>query len=178
MSKSKWTVCVLAEEGAALVEMAISISLLLSALFGILTCCLGLYISNTVAEASKEASRYASIRGTLSCTYATSPFPNCNLGPTTAGNAIQDYVQSLGYPFSKGLIAKAYWYAPTSVGTWTSPCTSATDSDVNSFYNGTACNYPGHAVQVQVVYQFPFNVPFVPKESLNIGSKSQMVISE
>lgn len=179
MYKSKSIVCAPGEEGAALVEMAISLSLLLSALFGIMICCLALYVSNTVAEASKEATRYAAVRGVDSCTYATTTFPDCNLGPTSAGNAIQSFVQSRGYPFSNGLIAQAYWFAPTAAaGTWTSACTGATDSDANSFLNGTACNYPGHAVQVQVVYQFPFSIPFVQQQTLNIGSKSQMVINE
>jgi Flp pilus assembly protein TadG len=160
------------------VETAISCSLLFSILFGILIASLALYVSNFVSEAAKEATRYAAIRGFYSCTDANKAFPDCNLNPTTSGNAIQTHIQSLGYPFASGITAQASWFSPTSSGTWSQACTGATDTVTGSLLANTACNFPGHAVQVQVTYNFPFSIPFVPAQTLNISSSSQMVISE
>ena len=97
-------------EGATLVEMALSASVLFVILFGIIEVCMGLYSYNLVSEAARQATRYAAVRGTNSCTYATKTFPDCNLNPTTAGNAIQTYVRGLGFPYSSQMNATATWW--------------------------------------------------------------------
>src|ERR1035438_10214307 len=88
---------VLTETGSTLVEVALSSAVLLSVIFGIMQVCLALYTYAFISEASREATRYAVVRGARSCTVAP-VFPNCNLNPTSAGNPIQTYVTGLGYP--------------------------------------------------------------------------------
>lgn len=162
------------EDGATLVEMALTSLVLVAMIFGIIEMCTCMYAYNYVAEASREATRYAMIRGSNSCTIS-STFPNCNLGPTNGGStAVQSFVQGLGYPYSGGLSATAAWFSPSGApgNTWTTACTTATDA------NGNPCNQPGNAVQVTVTYSFPISVPLVGVQSINLSSTSQMMISE
>jgi hypothetical protein len=157
------------EEGATLVEMALVSAIMLSLLFGVIQVCLALYAYNFVCEAAREATRYAMVRGESSCLIAPS-FPNCNLNPTTAGNTVQDFARSLGYPGlnANNLTATATWWSPTGTQpeSWTTACTAAT------------CNAKGHMVEVQVNYAFPLNIPFWKNSTLNLGSTSEMMISE
>jgi Flp pilus assembly protein TadG len=178
------------EQGAAIVEMALSSAVFLSILFGIAQVSIALYAHNVLSAAARDASRYASIRGTKSCLYATSTFPDCNLGPTSSGSAaastqLQNYLVSRNYPAAGNLQVTANWLSPTVDPTtgstsWTLVCNTSIDSNsstTNPVY-GDACNYPGHAVQVQVSLAFPLAIPFVSKQTLTMSSTSQMKISE
>ncbi|MFZ0743549.1 MAG: TadE/TadG family type IV pilus assembly protein [Terracidiphilus sp.] len=163
------------EEGSSLVEMALTCSILLSILVGIIESCFALYTYNFVSEAAREATRYAVIRGSTSC--GPNPnFPNCNLNPATAGNPIQTYLQGLGFPNSHGLTATVTWWSPVQDAsgstTWPTACTTATDA------NGNACNLPGNAVKVNVTYTFPLVILGWQATSLNVSSTSEMMISE
>jgi Flp pilus assembly protein TadG len=170
------------EEGAAVVEMAIALTVLMALMFGIIQMCLMFYCMNFAAEAAREATRYASVRGQNSCSTTSSSFTDCNLGPTTTGNPIQTYVQGLGLPFASGMTASATWWSPTatSAPTWTLACTTLSDGTASPLGAGTGnqCNYPGHAVQVTVSYPFPIQIPFVPASTLTVTSTSMMVINE
>lgn len=81
------------EEGSALLEFAMSSTVLFLCLFGILGLCGALYAYNFVVDAAHEATRYAVVRGS-SCTFPS----NC---PVTTAQ-LQTYVQGLGYP---GIVA-------------------------------------------------------------------------
>jgi hypothetical protein len=54
------------EDGATLVEAAVSLVLPLAVFVAILQICLALYVSHFVADAAREASRYAIVRGSTS----------------------------------------------------------------------------------------------------------------
>lgn len=155
------------ELGSTLVEVAITFSILSMLVFGIIFMAMALYARNFVAEAAREASRYASIRGSNSCTIL-STFPNCNLNPTTSGNPLQTYIRGLGYPYAQSMNVDATWWSPSaSPGrTWTTACLTA------------ACNAPGNMVKVTVYYDFPISIPFWTSTSISLASTSQMVISE
>ncbi len=161
---------ILSAEGASLVEMALSASILFVMLFGIIEICMGLYAYNLVSEAARQATRFAAVRGVNSCTYATKAFPGCDLNPTTPGNAIQSYVQSLGFPYSSQMSATATWWTAVQdtngSTTWPTQCTTG------------LCNVVGNAVKVQVTYSFPLPIPFWGNANLNIKSTSEMMISE
>lgn len=162
------------EEGATIVEMALASGVLLCVLFGIIEICFALYTYNFVAEAAREGTRYAIIRGSISC--APNPsFPDCNLNPTTS-SAIQTYLRGLGFPNSGGLTATATWWSPVQDGsgstTWPTPCTTAIDA------NGNACNAPGNAVKVTVTYTYPLAIPIWGYHPLTVSSTSEMMISE
>jgi Flp pilus assembly protein TadG len=173
------------ERGSALVEMALSSAVYLSILFGIIQLAIAGYFYNITSEAAREATRYAVIRGYNSCLYATSTFPNCNLGPDASGNAtastaLKNYLVSRHYPGASNLQVTANWLSPTggSPNAWSLSCATALDQNITSPLYGNACNYPGHAVQVQVTLQYPLAIPFVAARNLSLSSTSQMVISE
>ena len=173
------------EEGAALVETAVSMSIFLMVLFGMIEVCLALYTYSFVSNAARLASRYAAVRGANSCSITQNQippatFPNCDMGPTSAsyqhtGTDLQTYMRNIGYPGMNpnNLTVTATWLSPTTDSsgnaTWIT-CTSTSTS--------TPCNSDGNAVQVVVNYQFPLNIPFWQNATLNVGSTSQMVINE
>jgi Flp pilus assembly protein TadG len=176
------------EEGGSLVEMAlVSAFLLFPALFGIIEFSYGLYTYNWVNMVSRQATRYAVVRGAPSCEIQ-SGFQNCDLGPDSTNNAatataLQNYVAAYAYPGiytdSTHLTVTTTWLSPTvtsgtggfSNTTWTTPCTT-------SAANTPKCNTPGYAVQVNVVYNFGVSIPFWRKITVPMNATSQMVINE
>lgn len=77
------------EEGSTLVEFAISASVLFVTLFGIISLSLALYSYNFVAEAARDAARYAIVRG-ADCVGLS----DCAI--TSA--EVNTYVKGLNYP--------------------------------------------------------------------------------
>lgn len=149
-------------EGAALVEFAVSLLILIPIFFGFIETCLAFYTYNFVSDAAREASRYAMVRGSNSCTKLPG-MTDCNL--TTAA-PLQSYVQSLGYPglnASNLVVSVKFFKASTTLPTtWTTLC--------------AGCNQPGNQVQVTVRYNFPIAVPFWKLTTISIGSVSSMAI--
>ena len=175
------------EEGSTLVELALVSALIyMPMLFGIFEVSHGLFAYSFVCNASKQATRYAAVRGLPSCLIAPT-FVDCGLGPggsknpasTSGTTTLQNYVRNMG---SLGIdpnrvTVTANWLASsvTSVGgvartTWVA-CSSTGDSAGN-----LQCNSPGDAVQVTVTYDFP--LPFWNTKSIVLKSTSQMVINE
>jgi len=164
------------ECGASLVEFALSAAIYFSLFLGVIQMGMALYTYNFVAEAARDATRYAAVRGAQSCTIS-STFPNCNLLPSSTGNPLKAYVQSLGYPGSNAgnLSVTATWWEPTTTSghkSWTTACTGATDA------SGNACNLAGNMVKVVVTENYTLAVPFVPNITLPVSSVSEMMISE
>ena len=79
----------LAEEGSSLVEFAFSFMILSMMLFGIMELGLCFYTFNFVCETAREATRYASVRGS-----ACTGFGDCGITQTQ----LATYVKNLGYP--------------------------------------------------------------------------------
>lgn len=144
------------EQGSTVVEMALVSVILLTMLFGMMEVSLALYTYHFISEAAREATRYAIVRGS-SCSFPTA----C---PATQQD-IQTYVQGLGYPgIDPNLMTvNAVWSAYPAGGT----CTPL-----------ASCNNPGNMVQVTVNYQYALVIPFIPTNSFNMSSTSQMVISQ
>jgi Flp pilus assembly protein TadG len=90
------------DRGTSLVEFALSASVLFMSLFGVFALCGALYSYVFIAEAAREASRYAIVRGS-SCT----GFSDCSID--SAG--LSAYVRNMSFPgMSKGsLSAAADW---------------------------------------------------------------------
>src|ERR1700747_2547612 len=65
------------EHGAATVEIAFASVVLFAFLIGIMQVSRALYVYNFVSEAAREASRYAMVRGSTSCTNTPS-LTGCN----------------------------------------------------------------------------------------------------
>lgn len=146
------------EEGAALVEFALTVTMLLVLLFGTIVVCMAFYTYNVVTEAAKAGSRYAIVRGSESCGDLT---PGCN----ATSPSIQDYVRSLSFPGinPSNLNVTATW-SPSNPGEDCTPSPS--------------CNNPGDYVHVNVRYTFDFAIPFIPSQALAMSSRSQMIISQ
>jgi Flp pilus assembly protein TadG len=171
----------LQNEGATLVEVAVAASIYFSLFFGIIETCLALYTFNFVADAAREGSRYAIVRGANSCN-VSSTFSNCNLLPTkitsSTNNPILTYIESVHYPGlnASNLSATVTWWVASQNAngqtSWTTACTAATDA------NGNPCNNVGNAVKVVVTYKFPWSIPWLPNGTLSVNSTSEMMISE
>ncbi len=78
------------EAGVSTVEFAMTLSILLTMLFGLMELALALYSYNFISEAAREATRYAIVRGS-SCSGFGSACP-------AAASDVQNYVVGLGYP--------------------------------------------------------------------------------
>ena len=164
------------EEGSALVEMALSSLILFATLIGIFEFSFAFYTYNAVCQAAREASRYASVRGSTSCTDDITADPNCNLLPNTSGNPLQTYVHGMRLPDTSSATVTATWLVPSQDAngytSWSTTCTGSTDA------NGNPCNAMGNAVQVVVTAPVVVSIPFWKSLHLNVSSTSQMVISE
>jgi Flp pilus assembly protein TadG len=152
------------DEGSSLVEMALASMIFLAMLIGAFQATLALYTLNIVADAARQGTRYAMVRGSTSCTNTPS-LSNCNA--TSA--QVQTYVRGLPNPGIKAssLTVTTSWSTASSTypTTWTT-CTSGT------------CNAPGNQVKVVATYAFSLAVPFAPKIAINLTSTSRMVISQ
>jgi Flp pilus assembly protein TadG len=155
------------EEGGSLVEMALSCLILIPVLFGIIELSIGLYCYNFAANAAREATRWAIVRGSTCNGIFGKGYcsPTSALGTGADGGDIAQYVSSLGYPFSSSVTTSTKWCVNGGAvpATWTSCST-------------TQNNSPGNQVQVTVSYSYPLVIPFVPRTSLNLNSVSSMVI--
>lgn len=149
------------EEGAALVEIAISAVILLAMLFGIIEFSLAFYTYNYVSDAARDGTRWAIVRGAQCLS-----LDHCNATTTDISN----YVKSIQYPGidSAKMTVTANWYTQSGATprTW-SLCDPA----------ATTCNVSGNQVRVTVTYAFPLSVPFWRVTTLNVSSTSSMVVS-
>lgn len=174
------------EDGASLVEAALSMVLLMTAVLGVIQMTLAFYTSNVIDLAAREASRWAAVRGSNSCT-VLSTFPYCDYnvgkygGSTaytsgSAGDPVEIYVRGLGYPGLSGVTASAAWSTASQDANgatqWTTSCATSPDA------YGQPCNGPGHMVTVTVTYTYPLEVPFISNNSFTMTSTSSMVINE
>jgi Flp pilus assembly protein TadG len=144
------------ECGAVLVEMAVSLTLLLTMLFGLMEISLLLFTYHFISEAAREATRYAIVRGS-SCSGWASACP-------ASSTDVTNYIRGLGYP---GIDPTAI----TVTTTWPTTGTSCTPSV-------TPCNNPGNLVKVKLQYAFPLTLPFTSFKTVTMTSTSQMVISQ
>jgi Flp pilus assembly protein TadG len=142
------------EEGAELVEFAVGSLILFTVVFGIIELSLVFFMWNTAAESAREASRWASVRGT-DCSNPNITDGSCTAGVGASAAQIQSYAKSL--PGAASMTVSVKW------------CDS---SDANC---GSSTAAPGHIVQVNVAYTF-LSVPFIGKGGLTVSSTSQSVI--
>jgi Flp pilus assembly protein TadG len=152
------------ERGSVLVEFAVSLSILLAMVFGIMDFSRALYAYRFMSYAATQATRYAMVRGTTfagtSC--ATVSTYDCNA--TTAN--LTSYVQSLAPP---GLTPSAITVTTTWPGTTPTGLACA---------NGAGNNSPSCVVKVVVSYAFKFVMPFLPLSTLNFSATSTKIILE
>ena len=142
-----------------MVEAAVSLCVMICFLLGTFQMALALYTYHFVSDAAREASRYAVVRGSASCSN-TPNLSNCN----ATADQVQTWVRNLGYP---GIDPSRL----TVTTTW--PTTGS-----SCWPSSSPCNNPSNLVNVNVAYNFAYNVPFWKNGSISIQSVSQMVISQ
>lgn len=141
------------EEGAEIVEFALTASILFAFVFGVMQICMAFYTHEYISELAREGARYASLRGST-CTIA----PGGGSCEVTAAQ-VNAYVASIAWPNIGG-------------GTFSAANVST------SYPNGeTPGGTPVDAtVIVTVTYQFPYHIPFVPQSTTTLRSTSQMTM--
>lgn len=144
------------DDGATVVETALSAMILLMLVIGVIETSTALYAYHFTSEAAREATRYAIVRGSACTGFST--------GCPAQASDIQSFVRGLNYPGvnPSAVTVKTAW--PTTG----SSCTPSSNP----------CNNAGNLVAVTVQYQFLWSIPFVPSSMLNITSTSEMVISQ
>ena len=149
------------EEGAAILETALSITVFLTFLFGIFEAGFALYSYHFISEAAREGTRYASVRGN---SWGTACAAYTSYECTASSTQIQSYVQNIGFP---GINPSYMTVTPS----WSAY------SEGSSCPSSGACNSYGNLVTVNVTYNFPLIVPFIPAKTFALSSTSAMIIS-
>jgi Flp pilus assembly protein TadG len=151
------------ESGSSLVETALSLILLLTAIFGIVYFSEALYTYEFVTYAAQQGTRYAIVRGahwsSNGCTSTATL--NCN----ATGANVTSYVQSLAPP---GITAGSIVVSPTWPGQAVNGATAGCST----------ANNQGCLVKVQVSYSFSFIVPFLPTSAVSFTGTSEEAIQE
>jgi Flp pilus assembly protein TadG len=172
------------EEGSAIIETALSSLIILGLLFGMFETFFALYAYHFTSYAAREATRYASVRGSdcYGDVVGNTNMPGC---PVTSSADVQSYIQNLGLPGlnSNDVTADVKWFYRSntdSPATWL-PCggnltTTTTDSLGNTVT--VDCNGPGDRITVKVTYAMPLVIPFYKSIPLSMTSTSSMVISQ
>jgi Flp pilus assembly protein TadG len=173
------------ESGAAVVEMALSFSVLFVMFLGIVQLSIALYANDFLSQAAREGARWAIVRGGQ-CHVNTPGLAGCpSSGAGASQSDIQTHVQGLGYPFASQVTVTATWLveqitldstgAPTT--TWVATCTPSGTATLCP--NGTtSTKLPGDQVNVTVSYLYPLSIPFWHSANIQMTSTSAMVISQ
>lgn len=143
------------EEGAEIVEFALSAMILFTFFFAIIELGIVLFMQNTAAEVARDTSRWASVRGT-DCANPPITDGTC---PTTGVGATKAQIEAYALaslPGASGMTVTPTWY---------------TAAGVSSSTNQGAGGY----VNVVVSYKF-VSVPFIETSALTVSSTSQSVI--
>ncbi|HEY5057141.1 MAG TPA: TadE family protein [Acidobacteriaceae bacterium] len=141
------------DSGSAMVEFAVTASVFFMTLVGLMKICLAVYTYHYVSEAARETVRYAIVHGSSSSS------------PVSTNASVQTYARAIGYPGINSTLL-------TTTTTWdTYPTAGATCTP------SAACNNPGDLVKIKVSYAFPFTVPFMSSQTLNMSSTASMVIA-
>jgi len=150
------------EEGAEMVEFAISAVVLFTFVFGIIEFCIVLFMFNTAAEAARATSRWASVRGT-DCNNPGITDGTCPGGAGATGATVQTAAQTFlkNIPGAGGMTVTLQW------------CTAAGACGTTNLGAGAATS--PNTVQAKVSYTFAY-VPFVTRNPLTVSSTSQSVI--
>ncbi len=151
-----------------MVEFALTVSLFLVMLFGIIDFSRALYTYHFLSNAARTATRWAAVNGHTcsndgSCN-GTAPMNN---GPATDTD-VANYVKSLVPP---GIDSSKI----TTTVCGTEGGTECADSTPPGC--ATTVNDQGCTVKVNVSYPFPFLIPLIHSGTITLSSTSEMVIA-
>ena len=149
------------EQGNAMVEFALALTVLLTLLFGIIDIGRALYAYNWLYNGARQTTRWAMVRGA----FCDSHLPGCPTGANTSD--IFNYVtNALPAGYGSGLDTTGI---DTSAVTVTPSCFSKTVKQ-------TPPCAPTTNVQVLITYQFQFITPFLNHTPWTMTSFSERVV--
>jgi Flp pilus assembly protein TadG len=160
-----------AEAGGALVEMAISSTIVLATFISVFQLSMACYTYNTCAEVARESARWAAVRG-ASCGTNTPTLDHCGATPTD----IQNYAKTVGaLNWSQCTTAN-----PCITASWKTATTSTGVTQQKTTWAACAsgCGKPGDMVVVKMVYPYAFGSPFFQSFSWTLGSTSEMIVAQ
>jgi len=162
------------EAGGALVEMAISSTIVLATFISVFQLSMACYTYNTCAEVARESARWAAVRGST-CSTNTPGMDHC--AATQA--QIQDYAKTVGAinwsqcTTTNPCVTVSWKTGTTSTGVQQQKTTwAACDTSFST------CGKPGDMVVVSMVYPYAFGIPFFHAYSLTLGSTSEMIVAQ
>ena len=151
------------DAGETMMEFALSASILLMTIFGVMDFARALYVYHFASYAAQQGTRYAMVRGahwgTTTCASTTSVA--CN----ASSSNVKSYVQGLA---TNGITGSNVSVTTTWPGTTISGSTTGCSTT----------NSPGCLVKVKVTYSFSFVLPWLPKSALGFTGTSVAVIQE
>lgn len=153
------------ESGSEIIEFAITANVFFFFCLGFMELCMVLFSMNSVSEASRQAARWASVRGTSSFTTSSGTSscvnPNITTCPAQATD-ITTYVKTLPGMTAANTTVTVNWCNADGV-------TGCSTSESNAA--------PGNVVKVTVTYKYAV-IPFVSSTALNLNSTAEKVIWE
>jgi len=174
------------ERGSAMWEFAFVVTIMLTLFFAIMEFSQSMYAYHFVSNAAREATRYASVRGssfTNTCASGMPPVPfDCEAA--SSGLDVAAYVQTLAPP---GMLISGNATASCSTpalhklnvcATW--PGTSPNPAKAPCPTTPAGGQNPGCLVKVQVQYTYGFSLPFISQRlgSITLTSTSETVIQQ
>jgi Flp pilus assembly protein TadG len=163
------------ERGSSIVEYGFIVVIFLSLLFGISGFGHALFVYHHLNNAAKEATRYASVRGSTCSNDGSCVASNSALGitgPTTKAD-VKKYVQNITPP---SIDATKLTVTVCGVSDSGACAASTPDACATGNANFVAVNYPSCTVQVQVQYAYNFIFPLIHVAAVNMSSTSDLVI--
>ena len=152
------------EQGNALVEFALALTVLLTLLFGIIDIGRALYAYNWLYNGARQATRWAMVRGA----FCDSHLPGCPNGAD--GGTITSYVtNTLPAGYGNGLDT-------TGIDTTTKGVLKVTSTCFSKTVKQTPPCAPTTNVQIQIQYQFQFITPFLNHTPWTMTSFSERVV--
>lgn len=160
------------ECGSELVEFGISVTIILTLIFGVMDFSRALYSYHFVTSAAQQASRYAAVRGAgwqpTTCSTSAPPNFTMSFACQAASGDVQNYVRSLTLPLIKTTDITAVTTWPGSTPNCAAACSSCTTPNSKGCY-----------VRVNVQCNFAFFMPFLPKSAgFTISGSSQRIIQQ
>lgn len=150
-----------ADDGAEVVEFAVASGVFFLFLFGLMEMCLVFFMYQTAAEAARETSRWASVRGVAS-SVTVNGVTTCSNPNITGCPAALAQVESYGKTLvgASSMNVQAWW------------CNS--DGQTSCVQDPSKA-LKGNIVKVKVSYTLA-SMPFVPTAATTVSSTSEMVI--
>ena len=154
------------EDGSNLIEYAITLTLYLLLLFGIVDFSRALYAYHFVAHAAREGARWAMVNG--STCHDDPDAPSC---PYANGASLSDVTTHITNFVPPGIVSGQITVSACGVNGG-GECAASS----GGVCAGTV-NAPGCVVAVTVQYPFTFIAPIVHVGSITMSSTSQMIIA-